>query len=55
MSKRTLTESLRVRLSKEQLEQLQQLAEREDRSVGALARRAINDLLTKNENGKESP
>ena len=54
MSKgRTLTESLRVRLSKEQLEQLQQLAEREDRSVGAIARRAINDLLAKN--GKESP
>ena len=54
MSKgRTLTESLRVRLSKEQLEQLQRLAEREDRSVGAIARRAINDLLTKN--GKESP
>ena len=50
---RTLTESLRVRLSKEQLEQLQRLAEQEDRSVGAIARRAINDLLTKN--GKESP
>ena len=54
MSKgRTLTESLRVRLSKEQLEHLQQIAEREDRSVGAIARRAINDLLAKN--GKESP
>lgn len=53
MSKtRALTESLRVRLSKEQLAELQALAHKEDRSVGALARRAINDLLTKN--GKES-
>jgi len=49
---RALTESLRVRLSKEQLEQLQQIAERDDRSVGAVARRAINDLLSKN--GKET-
>lgn len=49
MTKRTLTESLRVRLSKEQLQALQEMAEREDRSVGALARRAINDLL----NGKK--
>ena len=52
MSKRTLTESLRVRLSKEQLEELQRIAERDDRSVGAVARRAINELLAKN--GKES-
>jgi len=50
---RNLTESLRVRLSKEQLAQLKELAERDDRSVGAIARRAINDLLAKN--GKESP
>ena len=53
MTKRTLTESLRVRLSKEQLRQLQEIAERDDRSVGAVARRAINDLLARN--GKESP
>lgn len=53
MSKtRALTESLRVRLSAQQLADLKALAEREDRSVGALARRAINDLL--NKNGKES-
>ena len=54
MSKRTLTESLRVRLSKEQLEQLQKIAERDDRSVGAVARRAINDLLAKNGSHHES-
>ena len=52
MSKRTLTESLRVRISKEQLERLQVIAEREERSVGAVARRAINDLLARD--GKES-
>lgn len=51
--KRNLTESLRVRISKEQLAALQAIAERDDRSVGAVARRAINDLLAKN--GKESP
>lgn len=53
VSKRTLTESLRVRLSEKQLTDLKAVAEKEDRSVGSLARRAINDLLTKN--GKESP
>ena len=53
MAKRTLTESIRVRLTKEQRVALEHLAEREDRSVGALVRRAVNDLLTKN--GKESP
>jgi ribosomal protein S27AE len=50
---RKLTENIRVRVSKEQLAALEVLADREDRSVGALARRAINDLLTKD--GKESP
>lgn len=50
---RALTENIRVRLSKEQLRQLQEIAERDDRSVGAVARRAINDLLARN--GKESP
>lgn len=41
-----LTESLpRVRISAEQNAQVRALAERDDRSVGAIVRRAIRELL----------
>ena len=50
---RTLTEAIRVRLSPELREDLERLAERDDRSVGAIVRRAIRDLLERER--KETP
>jgi predicted transcriptional regulator len=49
---RTLTEAVRVRLSPELLDELREYAEREERTVGAVIRRAIRDLLERE--GKES-
>ena len=44
---RTLTEAVRVRLTPELLEELQRFADKEERPVGAVIRRAIRDLLEK--------
>ena len=55
MKSHTLNQSLRVRISEEQLARLQEIAERDDRSVGAVARRAIREMLERDKNGKESP
>lgn len=50
---RTLTEAIRVRVTPEQREELEAIAAREERSVGAIIRRALRDLLERER--KETP
>lgn len=45
VSKELLSEAIRVRLTEEQRAQLELLAEREQRPIGFLIRRAIREML----------
>lgn len=48
---KTLTEGLRTNVTPEQYEALKRIAERDDRSVASVIRRAIREMLAR-ENGK---
>ncbi len=45
MSEKTLTEDLRVRVSPKTRTRLEELADRDDRSIAAVIRRAIREYL----------
>lgn len=46
---KTLTEGLRVNVTQAQRDALEQLANREDRSIASIIRRAIKELLEREE------
>jgi predicted transcriptional regulator len=45
MTRTTLTEQVRSNLTVQEREELERIAERQDRSVAAVIRRAIRDLI----------